>query len=164
MWKMGSGCSHTCGGTMSSAATAALCTLSIFGSSLCGVGNEWNTARVAMVEQRAEPGGPSSSQRMKTSFYHEPQKLGCPPYGKFHPDGISTAHRTLRCGTRLTVCYRQKCVYNVLVNDRGPAAWTGRQLDVSRGVARRLGFMKAGEITATVTVEPTDRWIIDQLL
>ena len=37
----------------------------------------------------------------------------------------------------------------VRVNDRGPAAWTGRSLDLSRGAAQALGMLGAG--TARVT-------------
>ena len=32
----------------------------------------------------------------------------------------------------------------VRVNDRGPAAWTGRSLDLSRGAARALGMIGTG--------------------
>jgi rare lipoprotein A len=39
----------------------------------------------------------------------------------------------------------------VRVNDRGPAKWTGRCLDVSKAAARALGFEKAGK--ASVTIE-----------
>ena len=63
---------------------------------------------------------------------------------------LTAAHRTLPMGTRLLVTYRGKsCV--VRINDRGPAAWTGRSLDLSMGAAVRLGLIRAG--TGAVTVE-----------
>jgi rare lipoprotein A len=40
----------------------------------------------------------------------------------------------------------------VRVNDRGPAAWTGRSLDVSRGAATALGLIQSGAGKVNVTV------------
>jgi rare lipoprotein A (peptidoglycan hydrolase) len=56
---------------------------------------------------------------------------------------MTAAHRTIPFNTRLRVTYRNRSVI-VRVNDRGPAAWTGRGLDVSRGAATRLGLIGAG--------------------
>ena len=54
---------------------------------------------------------------------------------------VAAAHRRLRCGTRLRVCYRRRCV-RVRVRDRGP--WVGgRDLDLTEGAVRRLGFASA---------------------
>lgn len=73
---------------------------------------------------------------------------------RFHPEGLTAAHRTLPFGTRLTVC-RQTGTNNsaqhgacvtVVVNDRGPAKWTGRNLDLSKGAARVLGMIQAGVV------------------
>lgn len=66
----------------------------------------------------------------------------------FHPDALTAAHRTLPLGTRLVVSANGRSVV-VRVNDRGPAAWTGRSLDLSRGAARALGMVGAG--TAVVS-------------
>ena len=63
----------------------------------------------------------------------------------------TAAHRTLPLGTKLLVSYRGKsCV--VRVNDRGPAAWTGRSLDLSRGAATELGLIHNGTGRVNVTV------------
>ena len=51
---------------------------------------------------------------------------------------MGVASRTLRCGTRIEVCFRG-CV-RAVVNDYGPAAWTGRSMDLSEQVARAVGF------------------------
>jgi rare lipoprotein A len=39
----------------------------------------------------------------------------------------------------------------VRVNDRGPARWTGRDLDLSRGAAGASGLLKAGVGRVRVT-------------
>lgn len=61
---------------------------------------------------------------------------------RFNPHGFTAAHRSLPFGTLLSVCYRG-CA-TVRVNDRGPAAWTGRSLDLSRGAAGAIGMIGAG--------------------
>ena len=68
---------------------------------------------------------------------------------RFHPDGMTTAHRTLPFGTKLKVCRHSRCVI-VRVTDRGPFI-RRRTLDLSRGAARRLGMIGAG--VARVTME-----------
>jgi rare lipoprotein A len=47
---------------------------------------------------------------------------------------MTAAHRSLPMGTRLRLTYAGRSVV-VRINDRGPAVWTGRSLDVSRGAA-----------------------------
>jgi hypothetical protein len=61
----------------------------------------------------------------------------------FDPDGFTAAHRTLPIGARLRVTYKGRSV-TVRVNDRGPAAWTGRALDLSYGAARAIGLTDRG--------------------
>lgn len=61
---------------------------------------------------------------------------------RFNPWGLTAAHRSLPFGTLLNVCFA-RCVV-VRVNDRGPAYWTGRSLDLSRGAASASGLLKAG--------------------
>ena len=69
----------------------------------------------------------------------------------FRPHGLTAAHRTLPLGTRLAVSYGGRTII-VRVNDRGPAAWTGRSLDVSRGVAEALGFKHRGAANVRIAV------------
>jgi rare lipoprotein A len=54
-------------------------------------------------------------------------------------------------GTRLEVTYRGRSTI-VTVNDRGPAAYTGRSLDLSRGAASDLGMFGAGDARVTFRV------------
>jgi rare lipoprotein A len=63
--------------------------------------------------------------------------------GRYHPNKMVAAHRSLACGTRLSVrTGRGEEV--VGVRDRGPFgnAWT--ILDLSRRAARRLGYIDTG--------------------
>ena len=61
---------------------------------------------------------------------------------RFDQWGLTAAHRSLPFGTRLRVCFHN-CVV-VRITDRGPAAWTGRSLDLSRGAASRIGLIGPG--------------------
>lgn len=62
---------------------------------------------------------------------------------RFRPDGHTLAHRSLPFGTRVRVTYGGRSVV-CRVNDRGPAKWTGRSLDLSRGCARAIGMIPVG--------------------
>ena len=68
----------------------------------------------------------------------------------FRPGGLTVAHRSLPFGTRVRLHHNGRSVIAV-VNDRGPAKWTGRELDVSRGTASALGFLSQG--TANLRME-----------
>ena len=62
---------------------------------------------------------------------------------RFNPNALTAAHRSLPFGTRLRVGFRGRFVV-VRVSDRGPAARTGRSLDLSRGAAALLGLTRVG--------------------
>ena len=79
----------------------------------------------------------------RASFYGSESGSVTASGAPFRPEGRSAAHRSLPFGTRLRVSLRGRSV-DVIVNDRGPAAWTGRCLDLSHGAARVLGFEHAG--------------------
>lgn len=69
----------------------------------------------------------------------------------FRPHGMTAAHRSLPMGTRIAVSYGGRTVV-VRVNDRGPAAYTGRSLDLSRGAAAALGFLRQGTARVRIAV------------
>lgn len=71
---------------------------------------------------------------------------------RFDADGLSAAHRTLAFGTRLRVCrpVGEPCVV-VVVNDRGPNARTGRELDLSRGAFAAIAPLGAGVVDVVWT-------------
>ncbi|MGJ0509117.1 MAG: septal ring lytic transglycosylase RlpA family protein [Methylocystis sp.] len=70
---------------------------------------------------------------------------------RFNQWGMTAAHRTLPLGTRLRVTHQGRSVV-VRVNDRGPAVWTGRSLDLSRGAATAIGLISAGAGAVEVQV------------
>ena len=61
--------------------------------------------------------------------------------GRLWPSTHAVAHRTLRCGTPLRVCWRNRC-QRLLVRDRGPFVF-GRSLDLTEAAVRRFGFASA---------------------
>lgn len=69
---------------------------------------------------------------------------------RFNPAALTAASRTIPIGKRVRVTFRGKSVV-VRINDYGPAARTGRGLDLSAGAARRIGLRQVG--VARVHVE-----------
>lgn len=61
---------------------------------------------------------------------------------------IGVAHRTLRCGTKVTFAYRGRHLV-VPVIDRGPYS-RGYSFDLTSGAARELGFTSSGAIRYAV--------------
>lgn len=74
---------------------------------------------------------------------------------RFDPHGHTAAHRRHRFGTRLRVeNLRNGKTVIVRVNDRGPAKWTGRIIDLARGAAEQIGMIHSGVAKVRVTVIP----------
>ena len=89
-----------------------------------------------------------AAESMVASYYGAESGTRTANGERFNPHGLTAAHRMLPFGTMLRVCYHG-CVV-VWVNDRGP--WIkGRQLDLSRGAAARIGMLGRG--VARVQVE-----------
>lgn len=71
----------------------------------------------------------------------------------FRPMGHTAAHRTLPFGTMLRVSSLSTGLSTIVrINDRGPAASTGRALDLSRGAAIDLGIAGKGEAKVAIEV------------
>ena len=87
-----------------------------------------------------------SGHVMLASFYGAGERLAAfTASGElFRPLALTAAHRTLPIGTMLTVCLI-RCA-RIRVNDRGPASWTGRDIDLSLGAARAIGLSGVGQI------------------
>lgn len=64
--------------------------------------------------------------------------------GHLSSSTIGVAHRWLRCGSRLHVCYHGRCA-SVTIVDRGPYVY-GRELDLTAGLALRLRFSGVGRV------------------
>lgn len=76
-----------------------------------------------------------------------------PLSGRFRPDGMTAAHWTLPCGTRVRVTdLATGRTVEVTINDRGPHPRLRRALELSRGAARRLWILSRGVIRARLTV------------
>jgi rare lipoprotein A len=74
---------------------------------------------------------------------------------RMNPAGLSAAHRSLPFGTRVKVeNLRNGKSVVVRINDRGPFV-RNRVIDVSKGAAQQLGFIKAGVTNVRVTVLDT---------
>lgn len=71
--------------------------------------------------------------------------------GLVAPEDLTAASRDYPRGTRLRVTHDDKSVV-VRVNDYGPAVWTGRCIDLSRGAFRALASPSVGLIDVTVEV------------
>lgn len=84
------------------------------------------------------------------SFYWQPQGIACGP-GRFNPEALTAAHKTLKCGTRVKVTNRNngKSVV-VTINDRGPFV-AGRIIDLSRAAARAIDMERAGVVPVTLS-------------
>jgi rare lipoprotein A len=83
------------------------------------------------------------------SFYWQPQALASG--GRFNPDAMTAAHKTLPFGTRVRVTHlgNGRSV-EVKINDRGPYI-AGRIIDLSRAAAGIIGM--TGQGIARVAVE-----------
>ena len=57
---------------------------------------------------------------------------------------VGVAHRWLRCGSSLRLCYHGRCLWTTVV-DRGPYV-SGRDLDLTAGLAARIGFSGVGQV------------------
>ena len=65
----------------------------------------------------------------------------------YNPWGITAAHRTRKMGSHVRVRnMRTGKEITVRINDFGPAAWTGRIIDLSLGAARALGIDGLGRV------------------
>jgi rare lipoprotein A len=90
---------------------------------------------------------------VSASWYHEGNHTASGE--RFRPDGLTAAHRSLKLGTHVLVTNKRNGrSVEVRINDRGPAAWTRRGIDLSRGAARALDMMGSG--VATVCYQGVD--------
>lgn len=86
----------------------------------------------------------------KASYYWKPQRVASG--GKFNPNALTAAHRTLPFGTRVRVTRLSNGRSVVVrINDRGPFV-RGRIIDLSLRAARVLRMEKAGVTTVRLTV------------
>ena len=97
-------------------------------------------------------------QTILASWYGGGEYLGAHTSSgqRFDPRALTAAHRSFPFGTKLHVTNLSNHRSTVVViNDRGPAAWTGRSLDLSKAAAKELGMLQSGQ--AKVTIEPMNQ-------
>lgn len=70
---------------------------------------------------------------------------------RYNPWRLTAAHRHLPFGTRVRVVnlHNGRSVV-VTINDRGPAAWTHRDIDLSLGACRAIGNGGLARVTLQV--------------
>lgn len=97
----------------------------------------------------ASDGHKSAGVRGMASYYWQPQALASG--GRFNPNGLTAAHKTLPFGTRVRVTHlgNGRSV-EVKINDRGPYV-AGRIIDLSKAAASVIGMTAQG--VARVAVE-----------
>ena len=91
----------------------------------------------------------SGCTQMRASWYGTESGSRTANGERFTGESLTAAHRSLPFGTKLRVTYQGKSVV-VRINDRGPAKWTKRDLDLSRAAAARIGLIHAGVGTVRV--------------
>jgi rare lipoprotein A len=111
-------------------------------------------ASVTLVSADAAPAATKQTMRGEAVYYadrYRGRTMACG--GRYYPNRMVAAHRTLPCGTRLRVRSRvtgRQVVVKVL--DRGPFGDGGTILDLSRRAARRLGYIAAGRAPVRATI------------
>ena len=81
------------------------------------------------------------SQSGIASYYWQPQPVACG--GRFNPNAMTAAHRTLKCGTKVKVKGKNGRIVIVTINDRGPYI-RGRIIDLSLAAAKKMRMTKSG--------------------
>ena len=112
--------------------------------------DSWGAAEAtASTTGQSEPvAGVVKRQLIRASWYGGGERLAShTSTGElFRPMGRTAAHRTLPFGTMVKVTSAATGRSTIVrINDRGPAAASGRSLDLSRGAAVDLGMLGSGE-------------------
>ena len=94
--------------------------------------------------------GGGSTLSGKASYYWQPQALASG--GRFNPNAMTAAHKTLPFGTKVRVTNSnngQSVV--VTINDRGPYI-AGRIIDLSKAAAYKINMQGSGVVPVTVAI------------
>lgn len=106
------------------------------------------TKRVASKSKSKSYSGGSYSGM--ASYYWQPQALASG--GRFNPNAMTAAHKTLPFGTKVRVTNRNNGRSVVVtINDRGPYI-KGRIIDLSRAAAGVVGMQGSGVAPVSVSV------------
>jgi rare lipoprotein A len=84
------------------------------------------------------------------SYYWQPQRLASG--GRFNPNGMTAAHKSLPFGTKVRVTHQASGrSVMVTINDRGPYV-AGRIIDLSSAAAGALGIKGSGVARVSLSV------------
>ena len=90
------------------------------------------------------------SSRGMASYYWQPQAVASG--GRFNPNALTAAHKTLPFGTRVRVTnLNNGRSVTVTINDRGPYI-KGRVIDLSRRAAQVVGMTGSGVAPVSYTI------------
>lgn len=77
---------------------------------------------------------------------------------RFDKTALKGAHRSLPFGSIVKVVNRRNGKWVVIeINDRGPAKWTGRTIDLTREAAQRIGMIRQGVVPVRLEVAHVTR-------
>lgn len=103
----------------------------------------------------SKPAGRKASARKgehvgMASYYWQPQALASG--GRFNPNAMTAAHKTLPFGTRVRIRHlgNGRSV-DVHINDRGPYV-AGRIIDLSKAAAGKIGMTGQGVARVSMTI------------
>lgn len=99
----------------------------------------------------SSPARPATRHCGRASWYGAESGSRTASGHTFKPGGLSIAMRSRDFGRRYRVTLDGRSIA-VVHNDFGPARWTGRDFDLSRGAAAALGMIGRG--AATICVDP----------
>ena len=106
--------------------------------------------RAASKPQPRESLAGGSGETGVASFYWQPQALASG--GRFNPNALTAAHKTLPFGTRVRVTHLGNGnSVDVVINDRGPYVG-GRIIDLSKRAAQDIGMTGQGVARIRMTV------------
>ena len=106
--------------------------------------------RAASKPQPRESLSGGSGETGVASYYWEPQALASG--GRFNPNAMTAAHKTLPFGTRVRVTHLGNGnSVDVVINDRGPYI-AGRIIDLSKRAAQDIGMTGSGVARVRVSV------------
>lgn len=95
--------------------------------------------------------GQRGGQVARASWYGSESGTHTANGDRYDPAGLTFAHRSMAFGTVVRFCGPSGCVV-ATCTDRGPAAWTGKTFDLSRGAFARVAPLSAGVTDVTWTV------------
>lgn len=112
-------------------------------------------ATIWLANEAAETADPPPRPDPAPGIYAQASWYGPGLYGNGMACGgtlttstVGVAHKSLPCGTRLTVCYQGRCSPASVV-DRGPYV-SGRDFDLTGALAYRIGFGGVGTISYSI--------------